>query len=77
MHSQQPLLNTQRRWRSACSGRRDAVLSLPVVVNRGVDLLGTDGSTQFGIAERTHANEVMPMLLEEIGADQPVEDDCR
>lgn len=49
----------------------------PPVVNRGVDLLGTDRSTQFSIAERTQANEVMPTLLEEIGADQPVEDDCR
>ena len=30
---------------------------------------------QFRTAERTHANEVRPMLLKEIGTDQPLEDD--
>lgn len=47
------------------------------IVNRGVDLPSPDRSMQFSIAERTHANEVRPMLLKEIGTDKPLEDDSR
>lgn len=55
----------------------EAARFLPGVVYRDAELVRAERSTQFRIAGRTHAHEVKPVLLEEIGSDKPLENDSR
>jgi hypothetical protein len=55
----------------------EAARFLPGVVYRDAELVRAERSTQVRIAGRTHAHEVKPVLLEEIGSDKPLENDSR